>query len=95
MNALQQPQVEPNAYALRPVRIVNGQLREYEAVTFPGGPWRGCAMWLRRCWALGYLGENYAVVDVLDRQGDIIQDFGLNRRGFKYLQRQLKFRVVE
>lgn len=87
-----------NAHALRPVRVVgNEELREYEAVTFPNDPWQGCEIYLRRCGAFGYLvsaNDSYAVVDVLDASGDIIQDYGVTHAGFNYLREKLKFRVA-
>lgn len=85
-----------NAIALRPVRIVGDEFRFYEAVTFPENPWQGCELYLRRCGAFGHLvstNDAYAVVDVLDVNSDIVQDFGVTRGGFNYLREKLKFRV--
>jgi hypothetical protein len=51
---------------------------------------------LRRCAACGWLKEDSSglLVDVLDAQGDIIQDYPITKKGFEYLRRILKFRVV-
>lgn len=88
--------LDQEAFAIRPVRVVSGQLREYEAVTFPDNPWQGCEMWLRRCRAFGYLaGGEYAVIDILSANGDIIQDFQVSKDGFNYLRDKLKFRVCK
>lgn len=89
--------LHPSAHALRPVRIVGDCLRIYEATTFPRAPRGGCEMYLRRCAAVGYLKEDGAkiLVDVLDANGDIVQDFPLTRRGLCYLRGQLRFKVEE
>lgn len=88
-----------NAFALRPIRVLkNGRMRIYEAVTFPeadGGPGNAIQMYLRR----GMMGEadqteSDLVVDILNEDGDIIQDFLVSKTTFRYLQRTLKFRVT-
>jgi hypothetical protein len=87
--------LHPKAHALRPARLFkNGNLVHYEGTTFPKNPWSGCELYLRRCKSFGYLkdaGDNI-LVDVLDENGDIVQDFPITRTGFKYLRRQLKFK---
>lgn len=92
------PPLDDRAFALRPVRFTEtddgGEIRHYEAITFPQNPRGGCGMWLRRC--LGQLrdeGSNL-LIDVLDENGDIIQDYPITRDGFEYLRRSLKFRRV-
>ena len=89
--------LDHRAHALRPVRTLEKQniFRIYEATTFPAGPFRGCELYLRRCEAFGFLKNDGSglVVDVLDTNGDIIQDFPITRKGFEYLRRVLKFRV--
>ncbi len=91
--------LNPRAFALRPVRVVekNNEFRFYTAITFPRAPWNGCELYLRRCKAFGYLKEDRAdlVIDVLDKNGDIIQDFPITRDGFEYLREKLKFVVEE
>lgn len=86
--------LDPAAYALQLIRIVRGEFRIYEAVTFPDNPWQGCELYLRRCQAMGMIGGNYATIDVLNEAGDIIQDYQISRVGFRYLRSQLKFKVV-
>lgn len=90
-------QLDPRAHALRPVRAISGSncFRFYEATTFPPNPFAGCHIWLRRCQAVGFLTEDAGniVIDVLDANGDIVQDFPLTRPGLKYLRTKLKFKV--
>jgi hypothetical protein len=85
----------PQAFALRPVRVdvANDCFIYYDAITFPGGPWSGCEIYLRRCKACGYLKDDGSnlIIDVLDCDGSIIQDYPITRDGFNYLRRQLKF----
>ena len=85
-----------NAHALRPVRamVKDNRFRVYTATTFKT-PFKGCHLTLRRCDAFGYLKEEGAnlVLDVLDKNGDIIQDFPLTKKGFEYLRRVLRFKV--
>lgn len=89
-------QLHPDAVALRPVRVMGEEMRLYTATTFPDGPWRGCELTLRRCMAFGYLvEESDLIIDVLDENGDIIQDYSVSRDGFEYLRRVLQFRVEE
>ena len=87
--------LDPRAVALRPVRALKNGFRYYEATTFPQNPWRGCEMYLRRCKAFGFLKDDGSgiVLDVLDENGDIIQDFPLTREGLRYLRRQFRFKV--
>ena len=90
--------LSPSAHALRPVRLLSSdRLRYYWAVTFPDDPWRGCELYLRRCKALGYLlrsgSDTDLLIDILDVDGDIVQDFGITSPGFEHLRRTLKFRV--
>ena len=91
------PNLDPRAYAIRPVRVIADRFRYYEAVTFPGKAWAGCEMWLRRLQATGGLEDDgsHIVLDVLDTNDDVIQDFPITRAGFEYLRRSLKFRRVE
>jgi len=90
-------QLDPRAHALRPVRAIPGKncFRHYEATTFPNKPFAGCELWLRRCQAVGFLKKDAGnlVIDVLDENGDILQDFPLTRQGLKYLRSKLKFKV--
>ena len=87
--------LHPDAFALRPVRAVDNGFRYYTATTFPNNPWSGCEMYLRRLLRFGSLGveDGTLVIDVLNENGDILQDFTVSRKGFEYLRRQLGFRV--
>ena len=80
--------------ALRPMRLIGDELREYTATTFPADPWAGCNMCLRHLSAFGMVQEGSdLLIDVLDENWDIIQDVGVTREGFEYLRRKLKFKV--
>lgn len=88
--------VMQDAVALRPVRM-NEKAQTftfYEGTTFPRNPYGGCNLYLRRCHAFGYLEADAGnlIVDVLNADGDIIQDFPITRKGFEYLRRTLKFK---
>ena len=86
--------LDPRAVALRPVRALKDGFRYYEATTFPQNPWQGCEMYLRRCKAFGFLkGDGEIVLDVLDKNGDVIQDFPLTRKGLRYLRKEFRFKV--
>jgi hypothetical protein len=83
----------PNAYALRLCRTIKSKnsFRLYDPVTFPKDPRGGCLLYLRRCQAFGYLVDDSPfVVDVLDANDDIIQDYSLTREGFNWLKRAIK-----
>lgn len=89
----------PAAFALRPVRMMvkQNRFRFYSAITFLQDPWKGCELYLRRCKAFGYLAADGTglTIDVLNKDGDIIQDFTVTRAGFDYLRQKLKFIVEE
>lgn len=87
------------AYALRPLRIfANGNGVHYTGTTFPHNPYQGCELTLRRCEAFGYLvpASNEPLpdlcIDVLDKEGDILDTIGVTRDGFEYLRRTLRFK---
>jgi len=87
--------VDPRAFALRPVRvdIKNDRFINYEGTTFPKNPQSGCSLMVRRLAAFGYIvKDSDFVLDVLDEDGDIVQDFSISRQGFEYLRSKLKFR---
>lgn len=89
-------ELDKTAYAIRPVRVdrKNDTFIYYEGTTFPKGAYEGCELALRRCHSFGYLKDDGSdlIVDVLDQDGDIVQDFPITRKGFEYLRRQLKFK---
>jgi len=87
--------VDPKAFALRAVRvdIKNNRFINYEGTTFPKNPQSGWSLMVRRMAAFGFIvKESDFVLDVLDEEGDIIQDFSISREGFEYLRSKLKFR---
>ncbi|CAB4896126.1 unannotated protein [freshwater metagenome] len=74
--------------------LPNGDTRGYTATTFPKDPWQGCEQMVRMAAALGYIdsagGDCYAVLDVLDCDGDIVQDYPIrSAAGFRFLKRKL------
>lgn len=85
-----------DAYALQFMRVIKGkdEGRYYTPLYFPESPRSRLAGFLNRL-RLFNGGEDYATLDILDEEGDIIQDFVVSRDGFKYAQRTLKFRVEE
>lgn len=89
--------LDKRAVALRPVRVMVKQdtFRYYEATTFPKAPWSGCHRMLRKLAVIGGISSEATdlVLDILDEEGDVIQDFNLTKKGFEYLRRTLKFKV--
>lgn len=85
------------AHALTVFRIVKGEGRAYTATTFPQDPWQGCERFVRMARKVGWLcppSESYAVLDVLNEDGDIVQDFGIrDARAFQQIKRRLDLRV--
>lgn len=88
----------PGAVGLSAVRALgDGSVRQYTGVEFVHAA--GVRRFLHRLSKLGYLqragaDQIYAVLDVLDRSGDIIADFAIpTRRAFVYIYRKLKLRV--
>lgn len=87
------------AFALRPTRInvSKNELIYYDAITFPNGPYAGCDVYLRRVALFGLSESRLSDVglDVLNKDGDIVQELYITKRGFEYLRRCLKFRKAE
>jgi hypothetical protein len=90
-----------SAHALTVFRVLpDGEGREYTATTFPRDPWQGCERFIRTCRALGWITDRveddaFAVLDVLDEDGDIVQDFGIpDGRAFQRIKRKLNLRVA-
>lgn len=81
--------------AMRPVR---GVARNYTAIEFTRG-WNGVEHFIRTLMKVGYIAPSssepsYAVLDVLDAEGDIIGDYNVpNARAFAYIKRKLQLRV--
>lgn len=88
--------LHPDAYALRPARLIttSNTIRLYEAITFPQDPRGNIEMWLRR--AFLFDGDGLVaglLIDILDKEGDIIQEYEMSRQGFRYLLKRLKISV--
>jgi hypothetical protein len=93
--------VHEKAHALTGIRILkNGSMRQYSAATFPADPWRGCEHTIRTGMTLGFLrpsssAPSAGVLDVLDEEGDIVQDFDITTpNAIKWIKRRLGW-VVE
>ncbi len=88
--------VPQEAAALRPWRIKADHAVHFTAAWFVE-PYSGCEITIRRMDAFGmvlaphegpYVGDT--LVDVLDKNGDIIQTFEVTKKGFEYLRQKLK-----
>ena len=95
-------EVDPRAHALTAFRALpDGRGQQYTATTFPKNPWQGCEHMIRMARHVGYVKPSctkrcdcYAVLDVLEMGGDIVQDFCIpNARAFRWWYRMLKLRV--
>lgn len=84
-------------HALQVVRCspARNEFVYYEAVTFEN-PRATCDMYLRRASICGKIGDsvksNY-VIDILDENGDQIEELPAERRAARYLIEKLKLRV--
>lgn len=95
--------VVSTAHALTVFRALSDtEGRQYTATTFPRDPYQGCERTIRMARAVGYLhdsitdagGEVYAILDVLDSDGQIVQDFVIpHARAFRWFYRKLTLRV--
>jgi hypothetical protein len=91
--------LHPTATALSAARIVSGgELRTYSVTTANDG-WKGLEQFIRQCTVTGILEpsrpDSYAVLDVLDADGSIVQDYGVrDARSWRWIKKRLKF-VVE
>lgn len=97
--ALLERRLDPSAHALSIFRVLpGGEARAYTAVTFPKDPWQGCEHFLRMARLVGWLREpaddDYGVLDVLDDDASIVQDFGIpDARAFQAIKRKLNLAV--
>jgi len=95
--------VLPTAVAMRPVRIKpkTNRIITYTATTFLTPHKASAIDQIVRMIGSSRLGKEETkgddrfVLDILDAEGDIIQDYILNRQGFKYLRMKLKFTVED
>lgn len=94
-------EIHPDATAVRPVRVVGEDFRYYSATTFPGADVvASIGLFVRRMavgkgvWSGdGMPDDVYAVLDVIDADFNVLQDFGLSKDAFDYARRKLKFTV--
>lgn len=90
--------VHPDAHTLTVFRCLpDGTSRQYTGAYTPDDPWSGCEHWIRTLRKLGLIAkteeDEYAQLDVLAENGDIVQDFPLTKKGFQYTYRKLHLRV--
>ena len=95
------PAVDPRAVALAAFRVLpNGEDPQYTESWSPGNPWQGCERMIRMARAVGFVAaskavDGYAVLDVLDKDGDVIQDYAIpTARAFQWFKRKLHWVVV-
>jgi hypothetical protein len=95
-------ELHPAAHALSMFRALpDGNGRAYTAVTFPADPRGGCLQIIRMAAFVGWIVDSstdthgYGVLDVLDAEGDIIQDYAVvDADGFQRIKRKLDLRVA-
>jgi hypothetical protein len=91
--------IHPEAHALSAFRVLpDGSGRAYTATWFPKDPRGGCEHFLRTCRAVGWIRpsseDGYAVLDVLDEDGDIIEDYTIvSAKAFQQIKRRLRLAV--
>lgn len=89
------------AAGLSAVRALSdGSMRQYSSVEFARG-WHGVEHFIRTLRVVGHVrpsstdGSGYAVLDVLDREGDIVADYDIpTSAAFRYVRRKLRLTVV-
>ena len=88
-----QETMQATAHALRPARMVHGELRHFTGTTFPNGPYDGCVRTLRLLELVNGFADGDAAqwIDVLAENGDILHEVPVTTKGFEYLRRTLKF----
>lgn len=94
--------LHPDATGLTVFRILpDGNGRAYSSVEFTRG-WAGTDHFLRQLKACGFVknstteeGTCYAVLDVLNADGDIVQDYEVpTAQAFRFIKRKLKLTVA-
>lgn len=94
--------LHPQAVGFTAFRALpDGTGRAYTGVEFTRG-WAGADHFLRQLRACGFVKNSsddpesgYAVLDVLDLNGDIVQDYEVpTAHAFKYIYRKLQLRVA-
>ena len=76
--------------AIRPVRLVDGDLRYYTAISFQGDANAGCDLAFRQ--AFFRLGS-YGVIDFLDEEGNILDDIPVEKWSFRKFLKKHKCKV--
>lgn len=93
--------LDERAHAVSAFRVLaNGTGRQYSAVWFPKRPRGGIEQLLRQARAFGNVRpqgwDAYALLDILDENGDIIQDYTIpNAKAFRWWYRKLDLRVED
>ncbi|XTZ13873.1 hypothetical protein ACQSSU_20465 [Micromonospora echinospora] len=95
--------LHPDATGFTLLRVLgSGDGRTYTGVEFTDG-WQGANRFLRRLRAVGYIcnssdaPDGYHVLDVLNAEGDIIQDYAVPphpSRAFAYIKKKLRLQVA-
>lgn len=90
--------LDKDAAGFGALRILpDGRGRFYSYTLFERG-WSGADQFLRALKRFGFVrpeGDGYAVLDVVDADGDIVQDYSVpSARAFKYIYRCLSLRVI-
>lgn len=99
---LRSSEIPESAIGFSAFRILpNGDSRQYTASEMQRG-WHGVERFLRLCSAVGYVvpwidpstDVSYAVLDVIDAEGDIVTDFNVpTAKAFRYIKRKLGLAV--
>lgn len=92
-------EIAAGAHALTIFRgLSNGDGRVYTATTFPKDPWAGCEHFIRMCRAVGWVTDEkdgYGVLDVLNQDGDIVQEFMIpDALAFRQIKSRLHIAVA-
>lgn len=91
--------ISVNAIALQPVRILYGELRSYTILTAP--PDKDANTWLLAvlnrisiC-GVGYkYDKDHVMFDLLNKTGDVIDEYILSKNAWEYARKQLKFELI-
>jgi hypothetical protein len=91
--------LHPDATGFKLFRgLANGGTRDYTGVEFTRG-WSGADQFRGQLRAFGYVRNSsaepsYGVLDVLDANGDIVQDYDVpTANAFAYIKRKLRLRA--
>lgn len=95
------PALHPAAVALTAVRLVGDDTLRGYTIAEPEGGWPQLERMVRMASVLGYLRppgrpeDSYAVLDVLDENNDIVQDYMIpHARAWRWWYRKLGLRVA-